>query len=241
MRAEALGSGEAHGSADLQAEQRELRQYCKLAWAVDEMARRLSSKGETLLDRDPQRLKRSLRDIQRAIGENAFGDQLLNICEDERLRRLTADEARAIGSMAPALFNGWPRSSSGDPGSRPIVEDLWTTRERLEALFVKREWRVPDWLASHSQGRIEVLYAPSDISRPAFQKLVKPLPKAGARLAARRALDVLFPDGVPIDKTGQELARAVNNWLKKQSSDQIEGRVKQTISLDTVLRAAERK
>jgi hypothetical protein len=46
-----------------EAEQRERRQYCKLAWAVDEMARRLSSNGETLLDRDPQRLNRSLRDI----------------------------------------------------------------------------------------------------------------------------------------------------------------------------------
>jgi len=130
-----------------EAEQRQRRQYCKLAWAVDEMARRLTPNGETLLDRDPQRLKRSLRDIQHAISEGAFGDQLLNICEYERLRRLTVDEARAIGSMSPTHFNGWPRSSSGAPGSRPIVEDLWTARELLEALFLKEGWRVPDWLA----------------------------------------------------------------------------------------------
>jgi hypothetical protein len=130
-----------------EAQQRERRQYCKLAWAVDEMARRLTSNGETLLDRDPRRLKRALRDIQRAIGESAFGDQLLNICETERLRRLTEGEARAIGSMEPAHFNGWPKSSSVALGSRPVVEDLWTTRERLEALFVKKGWRAPDWLA----------------------------------------------------------------------------------------------
>jgi hypothetical protein len=224
-----------------EAEQRQRRQYCKLAWAVNEMARRLTPTGETMLDLDPQRLKRAQREIQQAIGENEFGDQLLNICENVRPRRLKAAEARAIGSMTPVNFNGWPEGPNGMPGSRPIVEDLWTTRERLEAFFVKKGWRVPDWLALPPQGGNDILQAPSAISRSAFRKLVKPIPNKGARRAARMALDALYPHGVPEDKTGQELTNLVNNWLKKQPSDLIEGRVKQTISLDTVLRAAERK
>jgi hypothetical protein len=194
-----------------------------------------------LLDGDPQRLKRAQRDIQRGIGENEFGNQLFDICENVPLRRLKAKEATDIGRMASSHFSGWPAGPGGMPGSRPIVEDLWTTRERLEAFFVKKGWRVPDWLASPSQGGIDIPHTPSAISRPAFRKLVEPLPKKGARRAARMALDALYPDGVPEDKTGQELTNLVNNWLKKQPSDLIEGRVKQTISLDTVLRAAERK
>jgi hypothetical protein len=225
-----------------EAKQREQRQYCKLAWAVAEMARRVSPKGETLLDVDPQRLKRAQREIQRGIGENEFGDQLLEICENRPIRRIKAKEASDIGRMAPSHFNGWAEGPGGMPGSRPIVEDLWTTRELLEAFFVKKGWRIPDWLASPSQGGIEGLRAHPDINRPAVRKLVKPVFKRpGPRRAARIALDKLYPEGVPIDKTGQELTRAVNNWLKKQPSDLIEGRVKQTISEDTVLRAAERK
>jgi hypothetical protein len=92
-------------------------------------------------------------------------------------------------------------------------------------------------LASANEG----LDAALKTNRSVLKKLLRPLPRSGARLAARKALDDLYPDGVPIDKTGQELTRAVNIWLKKQRSDHIEGRVKQTISTDTVLRAAERK
>jgi hypothetical protein len=54
-------------------------------------------------------------------------------------------------------------------------------------------------------------------------------------------LDVLYPKGVPNDKTGQELTNSVNRYIEGHRSDLIEGRVNQTVSLDTVLRAAERK
>jgi hypothetical protein len=153
-----------------EAKQSVQRQYCKLAWAVDEMARRVSPKGETLLDRDSQRLKRAQRAIQRAIGENEFGDQLLNICENERLGRLTADEARAIGSMAPAHFNGWPEGPDG--GSRPLVEDLWTTRDRLEAFFVKKGWRVPDWLLPPSQDRPPLIGRTGKAGQPSMEAAI---------------------------------------------------------------------
>jgi hypothetical protein len=155
-----------------EAEQRQRRQYCKLAWAVDEMARRLTPTGETMLDRDPQREKRALRDIQRAIGENEFGDQLLNICESERLRRLKAEEALAIGSMDPVHFNGWPERPDGMPGSRPIVEDLWTTRERLEAFFVKKGWRVPDWLVAPSQDRPSLISRTGKAGQPSMEAAI---------------------------------------------------------------------
>jgi len=155
-----------------EAEQIERRQYCKLAWAVNEMARRLTPNGETLLDIDPQRLKRALRDFQRAIGENFFGNQLLNICETERRRRLREDEARAIGSMDPAHFNGWSRSSSGAPGSRPIVEDLWTTRERLEALFVNNGWRVPNWLAAPLREQPSLLTRTGFAGQPSMEDAI---------------------------------------------------------------------
>jgi hypothetical protein len=155
-----------------EAEQRQRRQYCKLAWAVDEMARRLTPTGETMLDRDPQRLKRAQREIQQAVGENEFGDQLLNICESERLRRLKAEEARTIGSMAPAHFNGWPERPDGMPGSRPIVEDLWTTRQRLEAFFLKRGWRVPDWLAAPSQERPPLLKRTGVAGQPSMEEAI---------------------------------------------------------------------
>jgi hypothetical protein len=154
-----------------EAEQRQRRQYCKLAWAVDEMARRLTPTGEMLLDLDPQRRERSLRAMQRAIGENAFGDQLLNICESERLRRLKADEARSIGRMAPTLFNGWP-SADGAPGSRPIVEDLWTTRELLEALFANGGWRVPDWLVAPSQDRPPLISRTGEAGQPSMEAAI---------------------------------------------------------------------
>jgi len=155
-----------------EAEQIERRQYCKLAWAVDEMARRLTPNGETLLDVDPQRRKRALRDFQRAIGEGFFGDQLLNVCEDQRLRRLEEEEARAIGRMDPAHFNGWPGGSSGAPGSRPIVEDLWTTRERLEALFINRGWRVPNWLAAPLQERSSLLKRTGVAGQPSMEEAI---------------------------------------------------------------------
>jgi hypothetical protein len=87
----------------------------------------------------------------------------------------------------------------------------------------------------------EALDAALVTSRSALQKLLKPLPKPGPRLAARKALDALFPNGVPIDKSGKELTNLVNNWLRRQGSDLIEGRVRQEVGKDTVERAAERK
>ena len=74
-----------------------------------------------------------------------------------------------------------------------------------------------------------------------LKKLVKPIPKSGPKRAARLALDALYPKGVPENKSGQELMNAVNKYIERHRGDLVEGRVKQTVSLDTVLRAAERK
>lgn len=75
----------------------------------------------------------------------------------------------------------------------------------------------------------------------AMQKLKNPIPKKGPRRAARLALDALYHHGIPRDKSGQDLTNAVNKWISRQPNDLIEGRVRQNVSLDTVLRAAERK
>ena len=74
-----------------------------------------------------------------------------------------------------------------------------------------------------------------------LKQLKSKVPSKGPRRAARLALDALYPEGVPVEKSGEELHRNVNRWLDKQSADLIEGRVRQAVSIDTVLRAAERK
>jgi hypothetical protein len=70
-----------------------------------------------------------------------------------------------------------------------------------------------------------------------------PMPrKPGARQVAWKALKERFPDEqIPLDFTGEQLTKIVNQFLSKLPSDAIEGRVKQEVSLDTVLRAAGRK
>jgi hypothetical protein len=65
--------------------------------------------------------------------------------------------------------------------------------------------------------------------------------KPGPRRSARLVLDALHPDGIPIDLSGKQLHQAVNRWLRKHPAHFVEGRTRETISLDTVLRAAERK
>src|SRR5262249_994780 len=65
--------------------------------------------------------------------------------------------------------------------------------------------------------------------------------KPGPRRSARLALDKLHPGGIPIELSGKQLYQAVNRWLQKQPAHFGEGRTRDTISLDTVLRAAERK
>ena len=65
--------------------------------------------------------------------------------------------------------------------------------------------------------------------------------KPGPRRSARLALDMLHPGGIPIDLSGKQLHQAVNQWVRKQPAHFVDGRTRATISLDTVLRAAERK
>jgi hypothetical protein len=75
-----------------------------------------------------------------------------------------------------------------------------------------------------------------------LQKLKLAVPSnPGPRRSARLALDALYPGGIPIDRSGKQLHQAVNQWLRKQPAHFVEGRTRATISLDTVLRAAERK
>ena len=90
---------------------------------------------------------------------------------------------------------------------------MWAPRDALAMLFKKREWRLPRWLIGVSA------------SRSLLKKLKKPVPKKGPRRAARQGLDALYPQGVPINKTGQELTNEVNRYIRKQPSDLIEGRV----------------
>ena len=75
-----------------------------------------------------------------------------------------------------------------------------------------------------------------------FKKLKLAAPsKPGPRRSARLALDALYRDGIPIDLSGKQLHQAVNQWLRKQPSHFVEGRTREEIGLDTVLRAAERR
>src|SRR5262249_46156035 len=76
---------------------------------------------------------------------------------------------------------------------------------------------------------------------PIVKRLIKPIPRTGPKRAARLALDKLYPKGIPVNKTGQELTNSVNAYLRNHRSDLIEGRVRQEVSLETVLRAAERR
>jgi hypothetical protein len=121
-----------------------------------------------------------------------------------------------------------------------IVRDNYLAKSWVQSLYAAR------WLQSKG------IAAPGSISwsldsrdekmpTPIVKKLIKPIPKSGAKRAARLALDALYPKGVPNDKTGQELTNSVNRYFERHRSDLIEGRVNQAVSLDTVLRAAERK
>jgi hypothetical protein len=75
-----------------------------------------------------------------------------------------------------------------------------------------------------------------------LQKLKLAMPSnSGPRRSARLALDALYPAGIPIDLSGKQLHQKVNQWLRKRPPHFVEGRTRGTISLDTVLRAAERK
>ena len=98
-----------------------------------------------------------------------------------------------------------------------------------------------EWKLVHDYCKELEALIPATTTRSALKVMKKPIPKTGPKRAARLALDALFSKGIPIDESGQELTNAVNNYINRQPSELIEGRVKQTVSLDTVLRAAERK
>jgi hypothetical protein len=64
----------------------------------------------------------------------------------------------------------------------------------------------------------------------------------GPRKEAWKALKVRFKDElIPDDFTGAQLHKMVNQHIKNLPRDALEGRIRQEISLDTVLRAAGRK
>jgi hypothetical protein len=73
-------------------------------------------------------------------------------------------------------------------------------------------------------------------------KKMPPMPReAGPRKEAWKALKAKFPDElIPDDYSGMQLHKIVNQHIQS-SRDALEGRIRQQISLDTVLRAAGRK
>lgn len=68
----------------------------------------------------------------------------------------------------------------------------------------------------------------------------KPLPprpdRGDARIAAWTAAKTLWHGKIP-DKSATVLTEAINRWLDKSAHNHIEGRVKQTVDVDTVKRA----
>ena len=128
----------------------------------------------------------------------------------------------------------WRQKSLGVPNLESVPHHLGNPGPDTDgqpALLKRSDFEC--WLARQTKDVMSV--------RPGLVQLKKPIAKAGPRRAARLALDAIFPEGISTNKTGQELTNVVNNYLKRQPSDLIEGRVKQEVSLDTVLRAAERK
>lgn len=199
--------------------------WIALAWVIDELSTRLPDGSKTAY-RDNKREAEVIRHIQAAIRGGDFSrvkpgdmkhERLLFLSPSEPFHFISRDEAISIGDI-PNVDH-----------ARDVIGRMWAPRDALAMLFKRREWRLPPWLIGVSA------------SRSLLKKLRKPVPKKGPRRAARLALDAIYPQGVPINKTGQELTNEVNRYIGKQPSDLIEGRVKQEVSLDTVLRAAERK
>jgi hypothetical protein len=128
-----------------------------------------------------------------------------------------------------------------DESKDAYIAHCWVSSIHCREWFADRGYLWPKRFDPVARNVTECDIEPkNDFSRK-YKRLVEPVPPKGPRRAARIALDKLYPLGVPLDKSGAELQIAVNRYIEKQPSDLIEGRVRQQVSLDTVLRAAERK
>lgn len=172
----------------------------------------LLNKYDDIVRRVERLLRDAIADRHLPLFKKAQNDQMERIVDQEEWRRLSFG-IPGIENVPHHLTN-----PGGDTNGQPVFLKIGDFE---------------DWLANQTGDQ-----APR---RSGLKKLKAPILKSGPRKAARLALDSLYPTGVPIDQTGQELLNAVNKYIKKQPSDLIEGRVKQEVSLDTVLRAAERK
>jgi hypothetical protein len=102
--------------------------------------------------------------------------------------------------------------------------------------------RMPEQFAADEIISSKALHGGIPKAPPRTHKM-PPMPREpGPRQVAWKALKERFPDEqIPDDFTGEQLTKIVNQFLSKLPSDAIEGRVRQEVSLDTVLRAAGRK
>jgi hypothetical protein len=181
------------------------------------------------------------------------------------------DETGFLGSrvlylhpaVRPPYFTERLRSKKVIPKPLPHKNNPIITRQFIEARERNLSWAdtrdaylAKSWVASLYAGRwlqSKGITPPNSIAwallkrvekaplRASLVKLTKPVPKVGPRRAARLALDILYPEGIPIDKTDQELTNTVNRYIQRHHSDLVEGRVKQTVDITTVRRAAERR
>jgi hypothetical protein len=155
----------------------------------------------------------------------AFADGVLH----SYIRAKNGQAERLVGRKE------WRQEAFGIAGIENVPHHLTSPGPDTDGqpVFVKIS-EFEDWLARQTDN-------PVKSSRSNVKKLTKPIPKFGPRRAARVALDYLYPHGIPIDKSGRDLANRVNLYIKKHLGDLVEGRVRQEVSVDTVLRAAERK
>jgi hypothetical protein len=141
------------------------------------------------------------------------------------------------GKMTPlwlkdAIDHDW----DGEHG-RYYLRHCWLRREIFQ-----------DWCARHclptSAPRFQQLLAPTGcIPERQAAKRLPPMPKKnGPQKEAWKALKARFPNElIPNDMTGASLRQIVNKYIKKLPSDVLEGRVRQEISLESVLRAVGRR
>jgi hypothetical protein len=119
---------------------------------------------------------------------------------------------------------------------------FWCTSAKSSSLPKSNHERPPDYMdAINGLGSGTEPFSIADNARRPGKKM-PPMPaEPGPRKEAWRALKARFPDElIPDDFSGSQLHNIVNEHIKK-IRHALEGRIREEISLDSVLRAAGRK